>query len=314
MSSPEEKPIVIPVDDSQNSLNAMKHLAFLFNARSGLKFVFIHIIPTLPPDFLEELGQDRDALSRLKALEENNLRAAEELLDNARQGFLQMGFSPGALETVCRIKKAGIARDICNYSNEIKAGAICIGTPARNRITAFFFGEISSKLQDFCRDRPVWLVKKPSLSRNILVAVDNSKNALRAVMHAGAMLSTTDCAITLLHVKRNLNRYLTPEVIAGYPDFQRLWHKSSGRSAAPFMEKAEKILRRKGFDSERLTIRNIEAGNGVAGKIIHMAEGISASMIFMGRRGYSDVAEYAMGSVARKVVDRMPRGTVCLVP
>lgn len=49
MPSTDKKRIVIPVDGSQNSLNALKHLTSTFNARTGMKFVLLHIIPSLPP-------------------------------------------------------------------------------------------------------------------------------------------------------------------------------------------------------------------------------------------------------------------------
>jgi nucleotide-binding universal stress UspA family protein len=47
----------------------------------------------------------------------------------------------------------------------------------------------------------------------VLIAVDSSENALRAVDHAGFMLSGTDCKATIFYAMKNLGRFVPLEAL-----------------------------------------------------------------------------------------------------
>lgn len=76
-------------------------------------------------------------------------------------------------------------------------------------------GKISRKLLEYCKVCPVWIVSGPVASAQVLVAIDSSEDAIRAVDHAGFVFSGTDCEITLFHTMRHLRRYVPQGGFAG---------------------------------------------------------------------------------------------------
>ena len=90
-------------------------------------------------------------------------------------------------------------------------------------------GEVASKLLEYCRVCPVWIVEGAVTSNRVLIAIDNSENALRAVDHAGFMLSGTDCPVTLFHTTQHLRGFVPLEVLEEAPELEEFW-KGQGRT------------------------------------------------------------------------------------
>jgi hypothetical protein len=63
-------------------------------------------------------------------------------------------------------------------------------------------------IRDSCCDVPLWICPESDLQRkNVLVCVDGSDNAYRAVDHVGFILAgENQHGITLLHVNNNTSR------------------------------------------------------------------------------------------------------------
>lgn len=82
-------------------------------------------------------------------------------------------------------------------------------------------GEISRKLLEHCNICPAWMVGRSFRSKHVLVAIDSSEDALRAVDHLGFLLSGTNCQVTLFHSRRNLRRFVPLDVLEAAPDLQK---------------------------------------------------------------------------------------------
>ena len=50
--------------------------------------------------------------------------------------------------------------------------------------------------------------KDADIKKHLLLAIDNSKNAMQVMNHAGFMLSGFDVKVTLFHSKRDLRRFI----------------------------------------------------------------------------------------------------------
>jgi len=113
-------------------------------------------------------------------------------------------------------------------------------------------GGTSDKLVNYCGNYPVWIAGGGIHEKKVLVGVDASENALRAVDHAGFMLSGTDCRATLFHSIRHLRRFVPMEVLEGAEELQELWKSKAGKQIAPYMEKARGILWMQALPRRRL--------------------------------------------------------------
>lgn len=139
----------------------------------------------------------------------------------------------------------------------------------------------------------------------ILVAVDGSEHAGRAVDLAAELARRHDAELVVLHVvAREGSSRIPPEL----QEFARLEHvylteqdllRSAGEQLA---ERAAERARREGV--EKVEVR-VDMGRPGA-LIVSHAEGIGADLIVMGRRGLGDLKGLVLGSVSHKVSQLAP--------
>ena len=309
-----QKTIVVPVDGSDSVLRNLNYINVVFGPDHNLKVTLFYVVPRLPAILVEESQKSDETLQQLKKLENKNADMAEKLLAAGKKRLIEMGFAESTVEAVFKRIEVGIARDIVNWSEKQRADAVVISTHGRSKLMTFFVGEIANKVLEYSRVCPVWMVKGAVQKKNALLAVDNSKNALRAVQHAGFMLSGTDVKVTLFHSKRDLSRFIPDTLVEEFPEFQKHWLRKSGKEIAPFMQKARDMLLEAGLRDELIITRVVDGSRSAAADILKEAQSIDAGSIFLGLRGYSGVKEYSMGSVTRKVLNQAQDMAICIVP
>ncbi|UCF92779.1 MAG: universal stress protein [Desulfobacterales bacterium] len=309
-----QKMIVVTVDGSQNALKPLDFIDALFGRPPNLKIVLFHVLPGLPPAIVEESRKNPPIALDLQKIEKKNIAAAERLLAHAKSRLLQKGFAPAAVETVYRKRQIGIARDICSWSEDQRADAMVIATRGRGRLSAFFMGEIANKVLEFTRVCPVWMIKGTVQAPNVLVAVDNSENALRAVDHAGFMLAGLDAHVTVFHSRKDLRRLAPRALLDEFPELTKTWQHKTGEVVAPYLKKAEAMLLQAGLVENQVTVKVVDQGRSAADDILQEASRSAAGAIFLGKRGYSSVKDFAMGSVARKTLTQAKDMAICVVP
>ena len=290
------KMIVLPVDGSENAHRSLEYIDLMYGKDHK------HILPSLPPILADDRSMSRETSTKLKALENKSIRMAEKILSQAKNFLLQKGFDEDRLQTVYRKKADSIPQDICNWVESKRADSVLISTRGRSKIEAFFMGEVSSKLLEYCRVCPVWIVEGKVRSNQVLVAVDSSDNALRAVDHAGFMLAGTDNPVTLFHTMRHLRRFVPQEVLEEAPELEELWKTKAGQEIEPFLKKAREMLLKAGLHESQINTKVVDGSRSAASDILDEARSNGYGTIVMGRRGLSGVKEFFMGSVSSKIL------------
>jgi nucleotide-binding universal stress UspA family protein len=296
------KMVVVPVDGSENAERSLDYLDLVYGNKHNLEVTLKHILPSLPPILADDPSMKRETAMKLKTLENKSVRLAEKILAKAKSVLIEKGFDEDRVQTVFRKKDTGIARDICSWVESKRADAVLITTRGRSRLEAFFMGEISAKLLEYCRVCPVWIVEGQVTSNRVLIAIDNSENAIRAVDHAGFMLSGTDSHVTLFHTMRHLRRFVPLEVLEEAPELEELWKSKAGQEIEPYMKKAKEILLKAGLSENQISTRVAEGSRSAASDILEEARLKGYGTIVLGRRGLSGVKEFFMGSVTSKVL------------
>ncbi|MGD8765098.1 MAG: universal stress protein [Desulfobacteraceae bacterium] len=309
-----QKMIVVPVDGSEFALKPLEYINLVFGPQHDLKTTLFYVLPKLPPFLLEESSKDRKMMKKLQDVESRNTEMAQRFLKAARDKLVNIGFTAEAVEAVFRKIEVGIARDIVHWSEKKQADAVFISTRGRSRLEAFFMGEIAAKVLEYSRVCPVWMVKGSVKKKQVLLAIDNSKNALRAADHAGFMLSGTDVKVTIFHSKRDLRRFIPKAVIDEFPEVQKYWRHRAGEEIVPFMQKAKDKLLAAGLGEEQITSKVIDGNRSAAADILDEAQNNDTGTIILGLRGYSGVKDFTMGSVTRKVLNQARDMTVSIVP
>ncbi|MBW1898246.1 MAG: universal stress protein [Deltaproteobacteria bacterium] len=152
--------------------------------------------------------------------------------------------------------------------------------------------------------------------QKILVALDDSENAIRAVEHVSKFFNPSN-NITLFSVLQdtvtlfNMNHpELTPYFMAQQTYFGELEEKQKS-IVEEAQKKAKKILLDAGFNEENITVKSQHKQKGIARDIIEAASGYD--IIVMGRRGLSGIQEFLLGSVSHKVLHSVKNISVLIV-
>ncbi len=307
------KHVLVPIDGSPNSLLSIEFLRLMFGVGHHLKLLLLYILPSLPPILADARDLTLQERRRVRTIEEKNRALAETVLADARAAALAAGFEERRIKIKSKEKQQSVTQDICQVASGKRTDAVVLARRGRNGVGDFILGEVSAKMVEYCRSYPVWIVSGSVRSQHVLIAVDNSENALRAVDHAAYMLRGSDCQITLFHSTRNLKGFLPQEVIEDDPDLEALWQHREGQEIAPYMVKARTLLLEAGIAEAAIRTRVIAGTRSAADDILTEAGEGQYGTIILGRRGISKTKAFFMGSVTNKVLQGASNLTVCIV-
>ncbi len=296
------KKIVIPLDGSKTALKSLDYVLQMFGLQHDLNLSLIYIMPSFPPILIDDKTIDKETYAQMASGDKKLVNKAERLLKEAKNALIEKGFSEKRIEAIFRKKEKGIAQDVCDWADRKMVDAVLVTRRGQSDLETFFMGRVSESLVEHCTQCPVWIVGGAVDSKKVLVCLDSSDNALRAVDHVGFMLSGTDCHITILHIMRHLTRYVPIEVLEDASDIERLYKEKSGKRIAPYMEKAREMLSEAGLTEEQVTARVVDGSRSPADDILKEARSKGYGTIVLGRRGLSGVKAFIFGSVTRKIL------------
>lgn len=309
-----EKMLVVPVDGSDNSFKSIKYLSLMLNPEHFSKIGILHIVSPPPPFLVEESRKDKQMAKQLKKLLENSQTFSAETLTGAEKLLKERGFSQEQIIKSSIEKKTDVSRDICEWAENKMVDAVVLSSSGRSKLASLFMGENACKVLERSRAIPVWIVKGNVDKKGVMVCMDRSENALKAVDHAGFMLAGSDCPITLFHAKRGLRRLFPKAVFEAASGLEDAWRAKLDGDMTLVMEKAKKSLLDAGITPNRISINIQNGGLNAASDVVKMAKGSGAGTIVMGKCGTGGDKPYSMGGVARKVIELAENTTVWVVP
>jgi nucleotide-binding universal stress UspA family protein len=238
------------------------------------------------------------------AVSERNTLLAERILADAKENLIKKGFDEKRIRTVSQEKGISTAKDICRWANAKQADAILLTKRGSTDFETFILGGVSSKLVEYCVHLPVWIVEGNVHSNRVLLCVDSSENALRAVDHVRFMLSGADSSLTIFYSARDLKHYVPEEALVGAEELQKLWKDKQGQQIARFLERARSMLLDSGLTEKQIAVKVVDGTRSAAEDILREAHDGGYGTIVLGRRGQSGLKEFIFGSVTRKVLQR----------
>lgn len=307
-----KKKVIIPVDGSKNALKSLDYLDLIYSMNHNLDVDLVYITPSLTSAFGEE-RMDQETYAALSTAEKKMVNKGERILQEAKNALVKMGFDEERIKTVSRRKQIGISQDICVLAESTRVDAVLVTRRTHTDLETFFMGRVTDRLVEQCRNAPVWIVGGTVDSKKVLVCVDRSENALRAVDHAGFMLSGTDCRVTLFNTMRDLKRIVPKEVVEEAPDLERLWEEKAAREIGEYMKKAKAMLLVAGIPEEHISKRVVHGSRSPADDILREAGKRGYGTIVMGRRGISGFKEFVFGSVTKRILNQAAGFVVWIV-
>jgi len=170
---------------------------------------------------------------------------------------------------------------------------------------------------DHTTDIPVWVVDGEIISKNILLAVDGSTDALAALDHLCAVFRPNpDVKLTLFHVQPSFRDCCGIDFTA--PQNQEndelisCFIKVNRQCIDNFMERAMRVLKAKEIHEDRLNIKTQPTSFNIGRSIVEEFRNGKYGTLIVGKRGVNK--RFYMGSISNYLVTHMSNGALWIVP
>ncbi len=156
------------------------------------------------------------------------------------------------------------------------------------------------------------------MPKKILVALDDSENAMRAVNFVSRYFAP-DSEVTLFHVfqdTQSLCSLQSPELIPYFLEQQSAFCSLENKKREIMdtsMERAKNALIGCGFESSQVHVKPATAEQGIARDIIAEARNGHYEVVVLGKKGHSGIKEFFLGSVTQKVINGVKNASVLMV-
>ena len=140
---------------------------------------------------------------------------------------------------------------------------------------------------------------------NVLVAVDGSAHAKRAVEHGANIARKYEAQLTLLHVMTRLGSDHVPEDLREFGLVEHIEVTEADtlrRVAEATVEEATDYAKSHGAKNIETVIDHGDPAN----RIVDFCNAHDVDLIVMGRRGLGDMVGLLMGSVSHKIANLSP--------
>jgi nucleotide-binding universal stress UspA family protein len=299
--------LLIGVDDSQNSLEALRNLGGLFQSTDVYLELF-HAVPESSLIYPGELSTLSGTPSDWKKVQERQARA---VLDQAVALLVGMGYKRSRLSQQSVLQSVNPAQDILAASEQADFAAIVLARKGHSAAKRFLLGSTTTMVCQYSEKQPVWVLgTRPLESPRLLVALDESDHAGRIVSHVSAYFAgLPGIQIALFHVM--------PAKPPGYWDDghilgraeraerQKLvarWRAEHEEKTDAIFSKAKQALVGAGAPEHGIVFKRQTLVRGIARDILAEAgRGTYNSLVF-GRRGTSAIPEFTLGSRAAKML------------
>jgi len=310
----ENNKVLVAVDGSKQAYDTARYAAQML-AGCGARIVLYHVRMTIDEAFYD-IGINpagRQQMAGIRAWEHEQTKAADELLAKARHIMEKAGLAGERITVRAEPRKIGIARDIVKESHN-GYDAVVIGRKGHHLIKGLVLGSVANKLIERLRHVTLWMVGGNPSPDKLLVGLDTSEGAMRAVDHVVATRNGYDRRqIYLMHAIRSW-KTISPTIL-GQPDQERVAAllAEAETSIQTVFQEATRRLEKAGYKSNRIHTEIISGVESRAMAMIQYARQNEIGTLVMGRRGLSRVEDFIMGRVGHKIVNTVRNRAVWIV-
>jgi nucleotide-binding universal stress UspA family protein len=294
-----KRKILVAVDGSDQSMACVRYAANMFSPENT-RLVLFHVQSSVPEVFwdLERYPGSDARVKAFHAWAMEMKRNVERFMGRGREMALEAGFAPEDITVSVVERRAGLARDIL-YEAQLGYDVLVIGRTGTSQLKDLVLGSVAEKILDRLSNLSMILVGGRPETDNLLAAVDNSENAMRAVEFIGAMAAPGK-KITLMHVRRGPSLFRT--------ETEQDWVDMANKELVDVDGEMDSVIAEA---ARRLVMAGVPKEN-ISGKIekdvpsrsqalVEHARQNRIGTIVAGRRGLTRVEEFFMGRVSRKL-------------
>ena len=307
-----EKKILVTLDGSKRSKRSVNYLCNFKPFKD--KKVTLFNITTPVPEAYYDLTRDsfsNVSESQIKAWEMGQKTIISKFLKEARQKMIVAGYKPDNIGIKLISRAKGVARGILNEIRDHGYHSLVIRRKGSdNSILGVAMGGVAAKLVEKADFIPLIIAGTREIRHHQCVAVDGSPGAKRAVRYVANMMANTNCRILLCAIMRTT---VTDSVPQGQNPFAELalWAQHKLNDA---LAEAKEILTQAGIPEDQIETRLVQGVQSRASALLDIARATECDTIVMGRKGMSDVKNFDMGRIPRKIIYASRKFTIWLIP
>lgn len=295
--------ILLAVDGSDQALEAVRYISTVV-APDQTDIVLFSVGIGFPEVFWD---MDNNPLYRSKKTKVMGWLADHQLVigefkEKAFTILAAAGFPEDAINVKTQTKKTGILKDIIQESYQ-NYSAIVVGRTGVSRLKDLILGSMAHKLAEKIKHIPTVIVAGQPISRKILIALDESIEAMRGVSCIGALAGAGDLAISLCHCLKPpaMSRFTSegPNKTEGEQD----WREYHVNRFKPYMDEATQRLVDAGINVQRISRDFIFVRINTIQEIIETAVTGKFGTIVVGRREAVSFAQgHLRGRFSEKII------------
>jgi nucleotide-binding universal stress UspA family protein len=296
------KRILVSVDGSPKSMSAVDYVGKIMSAEN-IHVTLFHVLMQRPEAYLDfNVISPREDRNMLEEWFKKSGKYIDQFMSHAVDKLTQRGFSPNSVEVVSQNLETGYARDILQKASD-NFDAVVVGRHGFSNLEDYVLGSITSKLAESIHNIPLIVVGTTLADeKKILIAFDGSANSKKAVNYVGEFADKEECHILLLTIVRPLNTPILSHEQYFRQGYEKDWLDANTRKMAPVMAEMRKRLVSCGFNDDRISETILREKESRAEGIFSEARYKGFGTIVAGRKGLSDISEFVMGRVTRKIL------------
>ena len=224
-------------------------------------------------------------------------KAVKGFMNDARQTLLDSDFREQRVTAEIHDRVRGLARDILD---EAKKGyhAVIMGRTGTGRLPGLAVGSVTTKVLSSLPNVHICVVSgKPSHDK-VLVALDGSEGAMRAVDYLCGLKGADAREVIMLHAMRHIGFARTRPL----EEIEKQVWEEGEKAIEPVMEEAKKRLVAAGIPEPNIDCKIVTGVDSRAGALIDEAKKSKCGSILVGRTGVSQVEDFNIGRVTNKVI------------
>ena len=288
MTEQSKKRMLLAVDGSENALEIVRYVGRIPTFKE-MEMVLFNVHSKIPESYwdLEKNSSVAWRMSEARAWDKEREKVIQEYMQKAEKILRRAGFPKESVTVKIHNRKRGFARDIAKEAERDYTGVV-VGRKGMSNLKDLVLGSIATKLIGKISFVPILVVGKRPPAGSVLLALDGSENAMRAVDYVGNLLGASGFEARFIHVIRGDN----PEYVnAGKMDMNGVF------------DEARSILIASGFDPDRITTKIVTGVQSRAAAVAQEAKDGGYGTIVVGRRGLSRVRDFLMGRVSNKLIN-----------
>jgi nucleotide-binding universal stress UspA family protein len=146
--------ILIGLDSSANAMRGVERVARNFGQLADAVVTLFHVLPGLPPQFLEEgqipTPEQKEARDQLiEAWKKNQETAWEKIFREAQSMLMQHGFKPEAITIKFIPQYLDVAQEILDEAEGGAYDMVVIGRRGLSPVKALLMGSVSRKVTEY---------------------------------------------------------------------------------------------------------------------------------------------------------------------